>query len=323
MMSEQMQQELSEVLNGLRDGECDTDMPEAHQKLRQHVEELKKMYDELKDGRSEALSLPNDDIAHRKELALKRHEAECLKLRQEIDRIRGRGGATSSSSETASITILDEEEEKLNVIQWECVVCMDRFPFFACVPCGHLCLCQDCLQQMPDQRQCPVCMMTMTSTVRIYSCHPYPWAPLVNMGYAERASRRAYGRSNGNLREALLHLKATARMHHGPGSVEVLDLVAAPSPAREEEKPADPEVAARPPKADDEVSVISVLESAPPSPSRSDDCMAICDDDGTTEQDRLKYCPQQQPQVRRLKREREPEEPKAEPPGEDDVFIID
>lgn len=303
MMSEQMQQKLSEVLNGLRDGECDMDTPEAHQKIRKHIEDLKKTYDELKDGRFEA------------------------------------GGATSSSSETANLAILDEEDEKLNVIPWECVVCMDRFPFYACVPCGHLCLCSDCLQQMPDQRQCPVCMMAMTSTVRLYACHPYPWAPLVGMGYAERASRRAYGRSNGNLREALQHLKSTARIHHGPGSIEVLDLVAAPSPTKEEaeeEKPPEPDVA-RPPRADDEVSVISVLESAPPSPSRSDDCMAICDDDGpqlppppndtsgTQSPGRPKDSQQQQqPQSqgvrRRLKREREPE---VEPPGEDEVLIID
>jgi len=104
---------------------------------------------------------------------------------------------------------------------------MDRFPFYACLPCGHICLCSDCLTQMAGQ-QCPVCMMHMNSTVRLYPCHPYPWSSLVSLGYTERAARRAYGRAQGNLQDALRNLKANARVHHGPGIVEVLDLDALP-----------------------------------------------------------------------------------------------
>jgi Zinc finger, C3HC4 type (RING finger) len=52
-----------------------------------------------------------------------------------------------------------------------CVICTDRPAIRALVPCGHLCLCDDCSVQFlhsASQRACPLCRVHATSTLRIY-----------------------------------------------------------------------------------------------------------------------------------------------------------
>lgn len=79
-------------------------------------------------------------------------------------------GAGSSSSHAASPlyesqTPIPEEDAKL------CVVCLDWERTFAVVPCGHHCLCQDCLDKvLASDRQCPVCREPMQGigAIRIY-----------------------------------------------------------------------------------------------------------------------------------------------------------
>jgi len=234
-LSQDALENLSAVLSGLRAGEYDVvNEPEAGQEIEYHIQHLKRICDDVKSGHYVA------------------------------------GGATSSSLATPIITISEEEKEKLKVIPWECVVCMDRFPFFACLPCGHLCLCEECRRQMTEQK-CPICAQALKEVVRLYSCHPYPWTPLVKLGYTERASRRAYGRSNGNLREALKRLKVIGRPRHGPGSIDILDLINT-SPSSQARTPTnrtrDETAGQRPILSDD---VISIPDSAPASP------MEICD----------------------------------------------
>ncbi|KAL3942075.1 MAG: hypothetical protein SGBAC_003671 [Bacillariaceae sp.] len=55
----------------------------------------------------------------------------------------------------------------------QCVVCQDKAPVRAVVPCGHLCLCDDCapsISQRPSgNRLCPLCRGPAQSTLRIYS----------------------------------------------------------------------------------------------------------------------------------------------------------
>lgn len=47
----------------------------------------------------------------------------------------------------------------------ECVVCMDGLAVFACVPCGHLCLCDDC--KVLDK--CPMCRVKVQYTMKIFT----------------------------------------------------------------------------------------------------------------------------------------------------------
>jgi hypothetical protein len=47
----------------------------------------------------------------------------------------------------------------------ECVVCWERQAIFAVVPCGHVCLCSECLSH---QDYCPMCRAQVSSTLRVY-----------------------------------------------------------------------------------------------------------------------------------------------------------
>lgn len=51
-----------------------------------------------------------------------------------------------------------------------CVICTDSPALLALVPCGHLCLCEDCSVQFlhSTSRTCPLCRVHATSTLRIY-----------------------------------------------------------------------------------------------------------------------------------------------------------
>jgi len=64
-------------------------------------------------------------------------------------------------------------EDLGHAAQRQCVVCLDEPPTLACVPCGHVCLCDGCGQHMATANasgrfQCPVCRLTVQCTMRIY-----------------------------------------------------------------------------------------------------------------------------------------------------------
>lgn len=50
----------------------------------------------------------------------------------------------------------------------ECVVCMDNPKSMVIVPCGHKCLCANCVAQVQQQRVCPVCRGTIEKIVRVF-----------------------------------------------------------------------------------------------------------------------------------------------------------
>ena len=50
-------------------------------------------------------------------------------------------------------------------VKTECVVCMVKEPVMAVMPCGHLCLCEDCDSTVTI---CPVCRRCVESLSRIY-----------------------------------------------------------------------------------------------------------------------------------------------------------
>jgi Zinc finger, C3HC4 type (RING finger) len=54
----------------------------------------------------------------------------------------------------------------------DCIVCQDGAPVRAVVPCGHMCLCERCAISVTngpaEQRRCPLCRITVQSTIRIY-----------------------------------------------------------------------------------------------------------------------------------------------------------
>ena len=49
----------------------------------------------------------------------------------------------------------------------ECVVCLERKPVMALVPCGHRVLCESCHVDL-QTRQCPICMTPVESVLKIF-----------------------------------------------------------------------------------------------------------------------------------------------------------
>ena len=48
----------------------------------------------------------------------------------------------------------------------ECVICMDGAKEYACVPCGHLCLCVQCKDRF--DYQCPLCRIECDYVIKVY-----------------------------------------------------------------------------------------------------------------------------------------------------------
>ena len=46
-----------------------------------------------------------------------------------------------------------------------CVVCLEREPCIALSPCGHKCLCAECLG---DVQECPVCRAPVAASLRVF-----------------------------------------------------------------------------------------------------------------------------------------------------------
>ena len=51
----------------------------------------------------------------------------------------------------------------------ECVICLAALSQYAIIPCGHLCLCEDCAQMSTTSLdKCPICREKIVSKLRIY-----------------------------------------------------------------------------------------------------------------------------------------------------------
>jgi len=53
-------------------------------------------------------------------------------------------------------------------VERECVVCMAEQRSYACIPCGHLCLCGKCKDELFD-KTCPICQQKYDCFIKIYS----------------------------------------------------------------------------------------------------------------------------------------------------------
>ena len=66
-----------------------------------------------------------------------------------------------------------EEEEDRDLPDWQrCVICLVRNREVIVLPCGHVCLCADCMvlinQQDPRQRNCPMCRHRIEQIARAF-----------------------------------------------------------------------------------------------------------------------------------------------------------
>ncbi len=51
----------------------------------------------------------------------------------------------------------------------ECVVCLDVESNAVFVPCGHICMCMECIDTNKT-KECPICRKAITQVVKIFKC---------------------------------------------------------------------------------------------------------------------------------------------------------
>jgi len=96
----------------------------------------------------------------------------CRAAHQELSRMR----ADLSERDMENLELrcsrdrLDRELQQLrsSARSGTCVVCLDAVATRACLPCGHLALCEACVEQL-DRWQCPVCRHAVRDVVQIYT----------------------------------------------------------------------------------------------------------------------------------------------------------
>jgi hypothetical protein len=66
----------------------------------------------------------------------------------------------------AETTMLSAENERLNVLPDQCSVCLEHKRLMVCVPCGHLCICQECREKVT---KCPICRTDIRECMYIFS----------------------------------------------------------------------------------------------------------------------------------------------------------
>ena len=76
--------------------------------------------------------------------------------------------------QTITIKVIkkDEENDGKDEEKKECIICYEREPVLAFIPCGHKCVCQICYNKAQNSNHkieiCSICRKKITNVVRIY-----------------------------------------------------------------------------------------------------------------------------------------------------------
>ena len=79
-----------------------------------------------------------------------------------------------AAAEIAAARLVDESDDKTDETDetdetdTSCVVCMDADRTHACVPCGHRCVCDKCVEKIRHLGACPVCRNCIDMCFRVY-----------------------------------------------------------------------------------------------------------------------------------------------------------
>merc|ERR1712054_397569 len=63
---------------------------------------------------------------------------------------------------------VQREERPASAVVAECCVCMDCPATMCLVPCGHMCLCSECVGPVQEMAECPKCRAQIETVVRVY-----------------------------------------------------------------------------------------------------------------------------------------------------------
>lgn len=76
--------------------------------------------------------------------------------------------ASSSSSSSVNNNYTDTSSSSALATAGECVVCIRAPKTHAFVPCGHLCVCQQCVPMMMIKKRCPICRQKATQVIKVF-----------------------------------------------------------------------------------------------------------------------------------------------------------
>jgi hypothetical protein len=50
----------------------------------------------------------------------------------------------------------------------KCSVCLEKYITHVCIPCGHYCICQECITYLVNKSKCPICNNTLIDFYKVY-----------------------------------------------------------------------------------------------------------------------------------------------------------
>ena len=78
-----------------------------------------------------------------------------------------RAAAVQATATAAQATAAAAQATAAAAEATSCVVCADAPNAYACLPCGHKCLCAACSAALLQPRSCPICRQAVASFVKI------------------------------------------------------------------------------------------------------------------------------------------------------------
>ena len=147
-------------------------------------EGIQKLKNDLKTSQEQVDLLQEclyEQVSH--EIESLKHEQEALHQQQERFHARWKAShktlqrfAPSKRKEELADALAQVSKNNYSAANGPCVVCHDLPATLAVIPCGHLCLCDVCVETFDMveeiQKQCPVCRGLLMSTVKIYKSIP-------------------------------------------------------------------------------------------------------------------------------------------------------
>ena len=152
-------------------------------------------------------------------------EKKVTEARARVDAADAFAAATAEEEAQAAVVVaeasggtkVDEDEDEDEDEGKNCMICMDALANCAILPCGHICGCLGCMQDVRT-RKCPICRGPVTTVQEVFFSALQPpkkkefkglrqasaqlAAPFVSYGITRVQARSALNESNGDMGEA-------------------------------------------------------------------------------------------------------------------------
>lgn len=161
------------------DAEKDSDTADATEveRLKRELKEKSTRADEVETMLDERLTEEINNIKEEREMIRElesRHRDRIRSLQLSVKKIPGKDRREKLQEAMADAYDFTEASSSEPHRRVDCTVCCNREASRAVIPCGHLCLCDECTDTIAascdaGMRQCPLCRGNLLSTLKIYT----------------------------------------------------------------------------------------------------------------------------------------------------------